>query len=52
MPLDPARDPHRRGDPIDGHHPECAVWVVSGRRHLLLEPSSWSESSVLMAAAA
>jgi hypothetical protein len=49
MPLDPARDPYRRGDPIDGHHPECLAWVRAGAEHMLLRPDLWSES-VLMAA--
>jgi hypothetical protein len=51
MPLDQAHDPYRRGDPIDRHHPECAAWVASGRRHLLLEPALWAGLPVLMAAA-
>ena len=46
------RDPYRRPEELpdrDGMHAACAAWVASGRRHLLLEPTSWEP--LLMAAA-
>ena len=50
MVLDPSRDRFSIGAPIDGMHPECAAWVASGRRHLLLEPALWGGSPAIAAA--